>query len=217
MKKFVAGLLMGSILMSGIVYGATEKIEVNFRPLKYYVNGVQKSAPAGFIHEGRTYVPLAAVADMLGKDVKWDSENSAIHMNDKSLETATAEVKSSYGQSFENGTYRGMFADRGDIQVSVEFKLEDNIVTSINFRQLFHSGKDYRTEKEDATMIGLREQHEALINHLVGKDVRTALNDLYTPGNIVTEDVDVFTGATLRSGKIISAIRDGLNRGIYKY
>lgn len=217
MKKFVAGLLMGSILMSGIVYGATEKIEVNFRPLKYYVNGVQKSAPAGFIHEGRTYVPLAAVADMLGKDVKWDSENSAIHMNDKSLETAIAEVKSSYGQSFENGTYRGIFADRGDIQVAVEFKLEDNKITEISFRQLFYSGKDYRTEKEDVTMIGLREQHEALINHLVGKDVRTALNDLYTPGNIVTEDVDVFTGATLRSGKIISAIRDGLNRGIYKY
>lgn len=217
MKKFVAGLLMGSMLMSGIVYGATEKIEVSFRPLKYYVNGVQKSAPAGFIHEGRTYVPLAAVAEMLGKDVKWDSENSAIHMNDRSVDTAAAEVKSSYGQSFENGTYRGIFADRGDIQVAVEFKLEDNIVTSINFRQLFYSGKDYRTEKEDPIVIGIREQHETLANYLIGKDIRTSLNDLHNPGSIVTEDVDVFTGATLRAGKVISAIRDGLNRGVYRY
>ncbi|TYQ18115.1 UNVERIFIED_CONTAM: FMN-binding protein [Acetivibrio alkalicellulosi] len=102
-------------------------------------------------------------------------------------------------------------------QVIVQFTLKDNIVDNITFRQLYHGGINYRTEEEDQVIIGLREQHEQLINYLVGKDIRESVSDLYTPGEIVREDVDVFTGATLRSGKFISAIRDGLNRGVYRY
>ena len=125
--------------------------------------------------------------------------------------------------TYEDGIYRGIFADRGDIQVSVEFKLENNKVASINFRQLYHGGNDYRTEGENQVIIGLREQHEELINYLVGKDVRESLSNLYEPENIVTgtvskeNGIDVYTGATLRSGKIISAVRDALNRGVYRY
>lgn len=40
---------------------------------------------------------------------------------------------------------------------------------------------------------------------------------MYEPGDIVKEEVDGFTGATIRAGKIISAVRDGLNRGVYSY
>ena len=82
---------------------------------------------------------------------------------------------------------------------------------------MFHGGKDYRTEKEDPVIIGLREQHETLAKYLIGKDIRVSLGDLYEPGNIVTGTVDTYTGATIRAGKVISAIRDGLNRGVYRY
>lgn len=119
--------------------------------------------------------------------------------------------------SYENGTYRGIFADRGDIQVSVQYTLKDNKVESISFRQLFHNGNDYRTERENDLIIQLREQHEELINYLIGKDIRTSLRDLYYPGEIVKTDIDGLSGATIRSGKIISAINDGLNRGVYRY
>ncbi len=119
--------------------------------------------------------------------------------------------------SYQDGTYRGIFADRGDIQVSLQFTLEDNKVTVASFRELYHSGIDYLTTKDYATVQGIREQHQALIDYLKGKDIRHSLDDLYNPGEIATKDVDGFTGATLRSGKIISAVRDGLNRGIYRY
>jgi len=119
--------------------------------------------------------------------------------------------------SYENGTYRGMFADRGDIQVAVEYVLKDNKVEKISFRQLFHNGNNYRTEKDNDLVIKLRKQHEELINYLAGKDIRTSLRDLYTPEDIIKTEIDGLSGATVRSGKIISAINDGLNRGIYKY
>ena len=118
--------------------------------------------------------------------------------------------------SYADGTYRGSFSDRGYIQVNIQFTLEDNVVTDIGFRHLEHGGIDYRQEEEDTSIIGIREQHEQLIDYLVGEDVRDSLNDLYEPGDIV-DDVDIFTGATVRASKVISAIRDALNRGVYRY
>lgn len=139
--------------------------------------------------------------------------------NSQNNQEANLEQKSAPASSeisYEDGTYRGGFSDRGQIQVNIQFKLEDNIVKEAEFRHLYHKGIDY-LEEEDPTIVGLKEQHEELIKYLEGKDIRESLTDLYEPGNIVTDDVDTFTGATLRSSKVISAIRDALNRGVYKY
>lgn len=119
--------------------------------------------------------------------------------------------------SYEDCTYRGAFLDGGTMQVGVQLKLEKNLVKEISFRHLEYKDVDYRKEERDETIIGLREQYEEAIDYLVEKDIRESLVDLYEPGNIVKEDIDGFTGATVRSNKVISAIRDGLNRGVYSY
>lgn len=129
--------------------------------------------------------------------------------------------------SYEDGVYRGGYGEVEN-QVFIEFVLKSNKVERIAFRNLAYRGIDYRTST-DETVKALSGQYQMLINYLVGKDIRTALQDLYKPGNIVTTPVktktgnpvrsnaDTFSGATLRSGKIISAIRDALNRGVYSY
>ncbi len=117
--------------------------------------------------------------------------------------------------SYENGTYRGVFVDRDAVQVNVQFTLEDNIITSIGYRHLSHRGIDYLEPDTEATEA-LSAQHEQIVEYLEGKDVREHLVDLYEPGDFV-EDVDGFSGATIRANKVISAIRDGLNRGVYVY
>lgn len=217
MKKFISGLIIGSMLMTGAAYAAGAKIEVTFKPLKYYVDGVEKVPPAdqaGFIYKGRTYVPLAFVAESLGKEVKWDGSTSSIYIG---TQPAKTESKTSQTQSYENGTYRGAFIDGGYMQVGVEFKLEDNIIKSIALKHLEYKGINYLKEEENKTVVGVRGQYQKLADYLVGKDIRNSLSDLYDPGKIVTENVDALTGATLRSGKIISSVRDALNRGVYKY
>lgn len=118
--------------------------------------------------------------------------------------------------TYEDGTYRGTFSDKGAMQVGVQFKLEDNVVTSIKFRHLEHAGNNYLKE-EDPFFVGLKGQYETALTYLEGKDIRVSLEDLYEPGNIVEGTVDSLSGATIRSNKIISAIRDGLNRGVYSY
>lgn len=118
--------------------------------------------------------------------------------------------------TYENGTYRGAFSDGGYIQVNVEFKLENNIVKSMQLKHLFYKDVDYIKSK-DEKVLGLKAQYDKLAAHLVDKDIRTSLADLYKPENIVKDKVDTFTGATLRSGKVISSVRDALNRGVYSY
>lgn len=113
--------------------------------------------------------------------------------------------------SFEDGTYRGVYGEV-DNQVTIEFSLKDNVVTKISYRNLAYRGINYRTSTDEG-IVTWRNQYQALIDHLVGKDLRESLPELYKPGQIV----DAVGGATLRSGKVISAIRDALNRGVYAY
>lgn len=116
--------------------------------------------------------------------------------------------------SYEDGRYRGIYADRGTEQVGVQFDIEDNVFTSISFRQLFY-GADVRQMGEGEPMYAVKQQFEQVADYLVGKPIE-AIYDLHTPGDFVA-DIDGFTGATLRANKLFSAIKDGLNRGVYSY
>lgn len=119
-------------------------------------------------------------------------------------------------KTYSDGVYRGVFIDGAEMQVNVDFELKANQVVAAKYRYLFYKGIDYRKEATDVKIMEMNKQYTELLNYLVGKDIRTAVKDLYVPGNIVkTTAVDGVTGATLRSGKIISAINDALNRGVY--
>ncbi|MCK8825624.1 FMN-binding protein [Fuchsiella alkaliacetigena] len=118
--------------------------------------------------------------------------------------------------TYEDADYRGVFADGGDDQVNVQFTLEDNIITDISYRHLYYGGTDYEELEEGDSLYGVTEQYEQVLDYLEGKDVRNSLEELYDPGNVI-DDVDGFSGATLRANKVISAVRDALNRGAYRY
>ena len=119
---------------------------------------------------------------------------------------------------YEDGTYRGGFFDRDQIQVGVQLTLENNRVTAASFRQLAYGGTDYRLA-EEGLPLGIADQYRELLDHMLGKDINEVIPELYSPGEVVTEnaEVDGFTSATIRSSKVISAIRDALNRGVYSY
>lgn len=117
---------------------------------------------------------------------------------------------------YEDGTYRGIFADEDSIQVNVEFTLEDGVVTEASFRHL-RRDDDYHLEAEEEPYASVVQQYHEALDHLIGNELQTHLTDLYNPEDIVTTEVDGYTAATIRSNKIISAVRDGLNRGVYSY
>ncbi|MGE4271493.1 MAG: FMN-binding protein [Desulfitobacterium sp.] len=113
-------------------------------------------------------------------------------------------------KDYPNGSYRGNFEG----QVLIGFDLENNTLKNVKYRGLKHGGTNYLELKEGDPKYPVVEQQNQLIAHLEGKPVST-LKDLYTPGNFV-KDIDTYSGSTIRSSKLISAVNDGLNRGPYK-
>ncbi len=117
---------------------------------------------------------------------------------------------------YEDGVYRGVFIDGDSIQVNVQFRLIEGVVAEASFRHL-RRDDDYNLNAEEEPYRSVIQQYQEALNHLVGKNLEKHLSDLYTPEEIVETEVDGYTAATLRSSKIISAVRDALNRGVYSY
>jgi hypothetical protein len=116
-----------------------------------------------------------------------------------------------------DGTYRGGFMDEGFIQVNLQFSLEDGVVTAASFRHLVGAKPEYNLDTEEEPYRSVVAQYEQALQHLVGKPLAAHLGDLYRPGEIVALEVDGYSGATIRANKIISSVRDALNRGPYQW
>ncbi|MCC5845267.1 MAG: hypothetical protein JJU05_13545 [Verrucomicrobia bacterium] len=132
------------------------------------------------------------------------------------LSSCTGQTKG-VQKSLEDGTYRGGFMDEGTIQVNLEFTLESGIVTEASFRHLVGADPAYYLDVEDEPYRSVVRQYDDALQHLVGKPLLDHLPDLYHPETIVRTEVDGYSAATIRSNKIISSIRDALNRGVYSY
>ncbi len=131
--------------------------------------------------------------------------------------TGVAVAEYEYRDDYEDGRYRGSFYDGGEFNVALQFYLEDNVIQDPSFRHLYYDGVDYLGARYLQSVRELTDQHVELLDYLEGKDV-TAIDDLRNPGEIITETeetIDGFTGATVRSSKVMSAMRDALNRGKY--
>ena len=75
------------LIFVSVVYGflGNKTITVTYRNIAIYVNG-QKVTPEvePFIYNSRTVVPLRFISEALNKEVKWDSVNNRIDINDVS-------------------------------------------------------------------------------------------------------------------------------------
>ena len=78
-------------------------------------------------------------------------------------------------KTFVDGTYRGAFIDRGDVQVNIQFTLEDNVFTDSSYRHLYYGGIDY-LESEDEAAEAIRTQHMQVLEQIFAKAWTTFTN-----------------------------------------
>lgn len=92
LKGFVVGVIVTVMLLSTVAYseGVRQTIEVLLNSVNLEVNGKKVEAD-NILYKGTTYVPLRAVAEMLGKEVGWDQATRTASINDKT-KTNTAKV-----------------------------------------------------------------------------------------------------------------------------
>lgn len=94
----------------------TKTLNATYKNIKIVLNGVQidpKDASGNivepFVSEGTTYLPVRAIANALGLDVKWDGETSTVYLGDMPGEEVNwAKKMPPYQYSFigdNNGVY----------------------------------------------------------------------------------------------------------------
>lgn len=83
LKTFIAGALTGIILASLPVLADSvrQMIEVELNTVNITVDG-KKVDGDNILYNDRTYVPLRAIAEMLGKNVSWDQETNTASISD---------------------------------------------------------------------------------------------------------------------------------------
>jgi hypothetical protein len=81
MKKLIIGVAIGSVLTYSLP-ALAESISVELNKINVQVNNSPVTGE-NILYNGRTYVPLRAISEMLGKDVVWNSDNNTAYINDK--------------------------------------------------------------------------------------------------------------------------------------
>jgi hypothetical protein len=94
-KGFIIGVVVTVVLTLQIPVIA-ESVEVAFNKIKVTVNGQAIQAENVLIN-GRTYVPLRAISEILNKDVTWDEKTSTAGINDKDF--VEKQSKSGYSRN----------------------------------------------------------------------------------------------------------------------
>ncbi|MFR5794859.1 MAG: hypothetical protein ACLUI3_04330 [Christensenellales bacterium] len=117
-------------------------------------------------------------------------------------------------QEYADGIYRRFYYDGGIEQIAIQFELKDGKFDSLVYRGVKYKDGDYMSEDASDAQKAILHQYRQLADYLVGKGI-SAIDDLYSPYDIV-EDLDAVTTATMKAGKLVSALWDGLNRHPYK-
>ncbi len=216
--------------IDGKVYDVTDYIPDHPSPEDVMLEWCGKDATEGWHDKGggRPHSPVAGrmleeylIGTLEGAEPTEDEKTAEDEQPSAETEAKASDRPSGKVQlglapgTWLDGRYRGTFSDRGYFQVHIQFELEDDHLHNLSFRHLYYADNDYLRMDEDDDLYAVMQQHEQILEYLEGRHV-TEIVGLYTPENVV-DDIDGFTGATLRGSKIISAIRDGLNRGVYTW
>ncbi len=88
----IAGIIIGTSITGGIVLAknGTEIINAMYNNIKIYVDGV-KIEPTDatgtpvepFVYNGTTYLPVRAIGEAIGKEVRWESSTQSVHIGER--------------------------------------------------------------------------------------------------------------------------------------
>lgn len=140
LQGFVAGVL--SVLVVSGVYAlaknATEIIEVTYNNIKIVMDGKEYSPTDAngntvepFIYNGTTYLPVRAVANAVGKEVKWDGDTYTVHLNTPGFDS-TGDTENPYETDIMT-VFNGVNENRKAAGLK-ELALDENLCKAASFR-----------------------------------------------------------------------------------
>lgn len=140
MKKIIAGFIAGALFASIAAYAANE-IMATQAEYPILVNGVQyKSTDKPALNvNGSTYLPLRAMAEVLGVPVKWNQDSRQVEINSASTDTGNSSMKDDVNITFSNvrilkdNEISGIQLDSDSMLVAGNIKIHNSGTTYVSF------------------------------------------------------------------------------------
>lgn len=163
LKGFIAGILV-TVLLSSAISAFAINIDVAMGGIKIYWDGIEKKLTDAngdkvepLIYNGTTYVPVRAMANLMGKEVSWNQQEQAVIVGEKPTAKTTSIIdmqdKVNYGH---NTIYTGKDAT---------FKLKDKVVQCENL--LHPRGTQVLKSHRAQTMYVLNNNYTKLVGKAV--------------------------------------------------
>lgn len=112
LKSVTIGLILGCIVtcsVSVFAYNGTRTIQAAYKNIKIFVDGAELTPRDStgnvlepFIYNGSTYLPVRAVAEAVGKDVRYDANTNSVYIGSAGTpSTSTGTPSTSIGSYIE--------------------------------------------------------------------------------------------------------------------
>lgn len=146
LKDMALGAIVATLIV-GVAPTAFAKVSkmnipVSFNNIKVVIDGEElKTDKEPFTYEGTTYLPVRAVAEAVGKDVKWDSATQTVTLGEKGTQVETPKADL---QTTANGF---AFSDKYTSKVSSNYTYTTSDIMN-------NTGKEYTMVQIEATYYG---------------------------------------------------------------
>lgn len=157
MKKFFTGLVASIILMNcmAVVAEAGQKIDVVFGQVKLVADGKPLDKET-LLYNDTTYIPLRAVAEVLGKKIGYDDLTKTAHIN--TVETGESNIQNAAGAVMSDEsvspTYQKIDVVFGEIKLVVDG-------VPLDKETLLYNGTTYIPLRAAAEVLGKKVTYDA--------------------------------------------------------
>lgn len=163
-KGFLAGVCV-TALLAGTATVFAKQIDVAMGGIKVYWDGVEQTLRNAkgdkvepLIYDGTTYVPLRALAGLLGKDVDWNQNEMSVYIGEKPTAETTPIDKFPKDKIEDSWTYTNVRTGE-----NAKFNLKDKEIQCSNLIW----GRSWNTDPLSSNTYILNGQY----SRLVGKSV----------------------------------------------
>jgi hypothetical protein len=187
-KQFIAGLIVGVMLMSA-VFAGTQTIEAFYNNIKISIDGkaVELKDATGnpvepFIYNGTTYLPVRAIAEVLGMEVKFNETTNTVELAKKEGEKkviwndaeniAKAMEKqkeidklASLVDIFDRDINAWNFIDEGEIKVT-QYKDGRKFIMPYEIYNVSKIVSNYSVDKESKTLTLYGKYKEVFLSNI---------------------------------------------------
>ncbi len=120
--------------VSAFAKTGSQKIDAVYNNIKIVVDGKEVSTSTEpFIYNGTTYLPVRAIGEALGKDVRWDFQTNTVYIGSEQLSASNSANEVIYDSNGIIVTYTGLSVNNFG-EINVNLNIENNTDKNYTFQ-----------------------------------------------------------------------------------